>query len=277
MHAPQTARRWSVQPSLVFISQGRSVNTQPLHSPRRARGCSGTFLVHRATRTPVASLLLESLLPSHAARRPVKGTAVWREDQASDGLPRTSHEEWPLSDARRTRSRAADTGRAMEARRIFLGSSRPSRRGSEGTASVRGAGSSGERTWTLVKRAADRAVRRGAGRPFYSATLRRADPTQDGVSVPRCAKSTSCRLHGGKSTGLRTQEGLEHSRSARWLGRLAVANHCQNTALTQFTEDFARGARGRAARNDAGSATVTRPPAYSATPRTRQSEPLDSF
>ena len=61
--------------------------------------------------------------------------------------------------------------------------------------------------------------------------LRNGNPRGDPSKAPRCGAKTRrgtsclcpamrnkrrCRLHGGKSTGPRTQEGLERSRRARW-------------------------------------------------------------
>ena len=60
--------------------------------------------------------------------------------------------------------------------------------------------------------------------------LKNANPPGDFSKAPRCGAKTRrgtaclcpamrngrCRLHGGKSTGPRTAEGLERSRKARW-------------------------------------------------------------
>ena len=60
--------------------------------------------------------------------------------------------------------------------------------------------------------------------------LRNSNPQGDPNSAPRCGARTRkrtpckapamangrCRLHGGKSTGPRTLEGLERSRKANW-------------------------------------------------------------
>jgi len=60
--------------------------------------------------------------------------------------------------------------------------------------------------------------------------LRHGNPPGDPANAPRCGAKTRkgtpcrgpamrngrCRMHGGKSTGPRTPEGLERSRKARW-------------------------------------------------------------
>ncbi len=60
--------------------------------------------------------------------------------------------------------------------------------------------------------------------------LKNNNPQGDPSTAPRCGAKTRkgtpckapamkngrCRMHGGKSTGPRTQEGLERSRKARW-------------------------------------------------------------
>ena len=60
--------------------------------------------------------------------------------------------------------------------------------------------------------------------------LKHGNPSGDLLKAPRCGARTRrqtpclgpamrngrCRLHGGKSTGPRTPEGLERSRRARW-------------------------------------------------------------
>ena len=60
--------------------------------------------------------------------------------------------------------------------------------------------------------------------------LKNGNPTGDFTKAPRCGAKTRkgmlcegsamkngrCRMHGGKSTGLRTSEGLDRSRKANW-------------------------------------------------------------
>ncbi len=77
--------------------------------------------------------------------------------------------------------------------------------------------------------------------------LRHGNPSGDPSSSPRCGaktragkpcqgpamwssatgRYTRCRLHGGKSTGPRTPEGLERSRKARWTHGQYSAEHLE--------------------------------------------------
>ena len=88
--------------------------------------------------------------------------------------------------------------------------------------------------------------------------LRNRNPPGDPQTAPRCGAKTRlstacqapampngrCRLHGGKSTGPRTAEGLERCRLARWKHGLyskeALAEKQQVRALLSSNAQFLR-------------------------------------
>jgi hypothetical protein len=82
--------------------------------------------------------------------------------------------------------------------------------------------------------------------------LLHGNPPGDFTKAPRCGAKTRrgtrcqgpamangrCRMHGGKSTGPRTAEGLERSRRARWIhgeySRLGAAERRELAALLRY-------------------------------------------
>lgn len=94
-----------------------------------------------------------------------------------------------------------------------------------------------------------------ANSPNTHAWLLHGNPTGDPASSPRCGaktragtpcegpamwstrtgRYTRCRLHGGKSTGPRTQDGLERSKRARWShGRYSVVRRQQRSVVRRL-------------------------------------------
>jgi len=84
--------------------------------------------------------------------------------------------------------------------------------------------------------------------------LRNGNPVGDPSKAPRCGAQTRrhapcrgpamangrCRMHGGASTGPRTQEGLKNSRQARWKHGLSSAPRKQLRRQLAWIREFAR-------------------------------------